>query len=89
MASEVKPPTYLDTARVTRARRTQRPLCTSRTGYGSKLPTSLMLQLDGKRWHRVYVMQWSNAGTAYVLCKGERHLLATGYDPWVDGVPTG
>ena len=32
------------------------------------------------RWYRVYVMQWSNAGTAYVQVNGQRHLLG-GYDP--------
>ena len=81
-------PEYLDTKRVTRARWTPRPLDRSRTGYGSKLPTSLLLQLDGRRWHRVYVMQWSNAGTAYVLSAGKRLLLESSYDPSLDGVPT-
>jgi hypothetical protein len=39
-----------------------------------------MLQLDGRRWHRVYVMQWSNAGTAYILIARKQHLLGA-YDP--------
>lgn len=73
-------PYYLDPARVTAKRRSPPPPNRSRTGYGNKLPTSWELKLDDKRWHRVYVIQWSNLGTPYVLVKGERHLLGD-YDP--------
>lgn len=39
----------------------------TRTGYGSRIPTRTMVQVPGStRWRRVYVCQWSNAGTAYV-----------------------
>lgn len=79
---------YLDTSRVKAARWTARPRCTSRTGYGNKLPTSLMLRIDGKRWHRVYVICWSNSGTAYVLVAGQPQYLSSSYDPALDGVPT-
>ena len=35
--------------------------------YGRKIPTIYMVQLpDSKRWRRVYVCQYSNAGTCYV-----------------------
>jgi len=38
------------------------------SGYGRKIPTAHMVKLPGsKRWRRVYVCQYSNAGTAYVL----------------------
>ena len=57
-----------------------------RSGYGPKIPSSWELQLDDKRWRRVYVMYWSNCGTAYVLVGGERHLLG-GYDPGLDAHP--
>ena len=78
-AAEHPKPTYLDSSRVTAVRETCIPCSgTTRTGYGPKLATGTMLQLDGKRWHRVYVMQWSNSGTAYVRIKGEQHLIATG-----------
>ena len=41
---------------------------TTATGYGRKLPTTLMVKLPGgKRWRRVYCCQYSNAGTCYVL----------------------
>jgi hypothetical protein len=36
------------------------------TGYGSKIPTSYMIQ-DGKRWKRVYCMIYSNSGSLYIL----------------------
>jgi hypothetical protein len=45
------------------------------SGYGGKLTTTRMVEYLG-RWRRVYVMQWSNAGTAYVLVKGERVIVS-------------
>lgn len=39
----------------------------TRSGYGSRIPTTHMVKLPGSnRWRRVYVCIWSNAGTAYV-----------------------
>jgi hypothetical protein len=50
----------------------------SRSGYGGKIPTGWLVRLAStKREHRVYMMQWSNAGTAYVLVRGERLLLGS------------
>jgi len=66
--------TYLDESRVTGAKRTPAPRRRSASGYGRKLPTSWMLEVDG-RWRRVYVMQWSNAGSAYVVVGGEELFL--------------
>lgn len=40
------------------------------TGYGSKMPTPYMVNLDG-RLHRVYCMCYSNAGTCYIVKNGE------------------
>ena len=71
---------YLDPSRVTASRQTEAPLHRSRTGYGAKLPTSWLLQLDGKRWHRVYVVCWSNSGSAYVCSKGASLFLGA-YQP--------
>ena len=43
------------------------------SGYGSKLRTSFMVQLDAKqRWYRVYCICYSNVGSLYVIVKGER-----------------
>jgi len=44
--------------------------------YGRKFPTSYMVKLDMgfmtfKGWRRVYVMNYGNAVSAYVLHKGE------------------
>ena len=33
-----------------------------------------MINYDG-RWHRVYVMQYSNAGTAYIIQGGQNLIL--------------
>lgn len=35
------------------------------TGYGRAMPTHYMVQYRG-RWRRVKVIQFSNAGTAYI-----------------------
>lgn len=72
-------PTYLDPTLVTDKRQTKAPHNRSRSGYGSKVPSTWQLRI-GTRWHRVYVICWSNAGTAYVLRGGERVLLGA-YDP--------
>ena len=46
------------------------------SGYGSKIPTPTMVLLPGcNRWRRVYCMIYSNAGTCYVLRKGERVIV--------------
>lgn len=74
---------YLDPARVTAKRQTEPPRNRSRSGYGSKIPSSWLLQLDGKRWHRVYVVIWSNAGSPYVIVGGERLFLGS-YEPYPD-----
>jgi hypothetical protein len=72
---------YLDPSRVTGKRETPEPRYgRDAQGYGSKIPTAFMLQLDGKRWHRVYVVCFSNAGSAYVVSKGQSLYLGT-YDP--------
>ena len=74
-------PIYLDPARVTAVKQTCIPASgITRTGYGPKLATSWLLQLDGRRWQRVYVMQWSNLGTPYVVIAGKKHLLGA-YNP--------
>ena len=39
----------------------------TRSGYGNKIPTTIMVQLPGSpRWRRVYCCIWSNIGTCYV-----------------------
>lgn len=60
---------YLNPDRVTDKKQTNPPINRSRTGYGSKIPTSWMVKLDGKRWHRVYCVIWSNIGSLYVCTK--------------------
>ena len=72
--------TYLDPAHVVGKRQTKTPHNRSRSGYGSKLPTSWELQLQDKRWRRVYVFQYSNAGSAYILVKGKKLFLGS-YEP--------
>ena len=46
------------------------------TGYGRRIPTSTMVRVNGK-WRRVYVCQYSNAGTAYIgtLPKGAGEMI--------------
>jgi len=66
---------YTDPTLVSEYRRTSVPRGgQTATGYGSKIPTAYMLRYAG-RWYRVYVMQYSNSGTAYILVKGEQLIL--------------
>ena len=66
---------YTDPRKMAGARRTPAPASgQTRSGYGGKIPTSVMINYDG-RWHRVYVMQYSNAGTAYIIQGGQNLIL--------------
>ena len=69
---------YTDPALVTNVRATDTVPRKGQTvsGYGGQIPTSHLIEY-GKRWHRVYVMCWSNAATAYILVRGERLILDT------------
>ena len=49
------------------------------SGYGAKIPTRYWARLDGeRRFRRVYVMQYGNAGSPYVRVRGE--------DVFLDGI---
>lgn len=75
--------TWLDNDTVTAVRITDTPPTRSATGYGRKLPTRYMLRI-GPRWHRVYMMQYSNSGTAYVLKGGHELVLETETEHRID-----
>ena len=66
--------TYLDPRNVRATRSSAAPVNRNASGYGSKIPSTWELRI-GSRWHRVYVIQWSNAGSAYVVQRGERLFL--------------
>jgi hypothetical protein len=56
-----------------------RGLSETATGYGRKLRSTRMLRIVGEsRWRRIYVVCYSNAGSAYVLIKGKPHYLRSG-----------
>lgn len=70
---------YLDLSRVTASKVTSEPRHRRRQdGYGSLIPSALMLQIDG-RWHRVRTTCWSNAGTDFVCVAGKQLALPTGW----------
>ncbi|QIN94563.1 hypothetical protein PP460_gp013 [Streptomyces phage Muntaha] len=46
------------------------------SGYGGKIPTRYMVRYLGV-WRRVYMMQYGNAGSAYVIVKGRNVFLDT------------
>lgn len=71
---------YLATHRVTGYRETHIPLSYRgrRDGYGSRIPCRAWLELDGKRWHRVYCVCWGIGGTLFVEAGGQPQYLATG-----------
>lgn len=64
---------WLDNDTVTAVKITDAPFNRSVTGYGPKIPTRYMLRI-GPRWHRVYMMQYANSGTPYVV-KGGHDLI--------------
>ena len=43
----------------------ERGLTYTATGYGNRIPSRHLVRWQG-RWRRVYVCQFSNAGTAYI-----------------------
>lgn len=61
---------YIIAANVTDTRITARPWKGQTvSGYGGSIPTRYMLKYSG-RWYRVKVMQYGNAGSAYITVKG-------------------
>ena len=70
---------YLAPETVTGKRETTPPVHRSATGYGKKIPTAWMLQVEGV-WRRVYAVCYSNAASHYVMIRGGRYFLG-GYDP--------
>lgn len=68
---------YLDPAEISERKQTEAPRNPYVMGYGSKIPTSHMVRV-ANRWHRVYVIQFSNSGTAYILRRGQPLYIATG-----------
>lgn len=44
------------------------------SGYGARIPTPYRVRY-GSRWHRVYVMCWSNMGTSYIRSGGGRLVI--------------
>jgi hypothetical protein len=90
--SEPRPITWLDDDLITDARITDTPRCPTVTGYGRKIPTCFMLRY-GQRWHRVYMMQYGNAGTPYIIKGGVDLVFPTATDHRVEelarvGTPT-
>lgn len=39
-------------------------------GYGEKIPTRYRIQYQTLHWRRVYVVQWGNVGSPYILHGG-------------------
>jgi hypothetical protein len=72
---------YLEDSHKVTAAKTKRPSERSHTasGYGSKLQTSYMVQLDSRPvWRRVYCICYSNSGSVYVRVNGERLFVRDG-----------
>ena len=52
----------------------ERGLSQTASGYGRKLTSPYKVPYGG-RLYRVYVTQYGNAGTAYIVVKGERIII--------------
>lgn len=61
----------------------------TRSGYGKKIPSPTKVFLQG-RWRRVYVTQYSNAGTCWIIVNGVKHIVMCYGDTYeVDPNPWG
>lgn len=47
---------------------------TTASGYGGKIPTKYWVKYNA-RWRRVYVMIYSNSGSAYIVVNGKTVFL--------------
>lgn len=61
---------------VTERRIVNAPFRLSISGYGSKLPSNRMIRYDG-RMHRVYLINYGNSGSPYIIKNGSRLFLDT------------
>lgn len=60
------------------------PRSNSVSGYGNKIPTRYQLAcIDGKT-RRVYMIQYSNAGTPYVIWNGKKCNLSVGIQNMIE-----
>ena len=50
------------------------------SGSGPKVPTRYLMRLSDGRTRRVYLMQFSNSATPYVVVNGECHILTSDWD---------
>lgn len=75
---------YLDESLILAHRYESTPKSKYLGGYGAKIPTCLELRIKctrgphKARWYRVYVAQFSNLGTAYILSHGETIYIHSG-----------
>ena len=73
--SEIRNVKHVDDTLITDARITDTPRSGQTvSGYGGQIPTRYQLRYKG-RWHRVYMMQYGNAGTPYIKHGGEDLVL--------------
>jgi hypothetical protein len=52
-------------------KQTDAPINRSRSGYGRRIPSSFMVKPTADSpWRRVYIVQYSNTGTPYIMLNG-------------------
>lgn len=60
--------------------------------YGRKIPTRYMIKYnsgkkyEASRWRRVYIMQYGNAGSAYVLIRNKEVFLDSNTESKLEGL---
>lgn len=76
MSKPIRNVRYTDDTLITKARLTDQPRWGQTvSGYGGKIPTRYMLKYNNT-WHRVYMMQYGNAGTPFICVRGEDLVLS-------------
>lgn len=51
-------------------------LCYNSTGYGAKIPSRYKVKYNN-RWYRIYIAIYGNAGSAYIISKGNKISVTT------------
>jgi hypothetical protein len=89
MSKPIRNVRYTDDTLITDARITEVPRSgQTASGYGGKIPTRYQIRYNNS-WHRVYMMQYGNAGTAFICVRGEDLVLSTHAEHLVESLAEG
>ena len=77
---------YTDPGFVVKVKVTPTPTNPYAAGYGPRTPTRYMILYLG-HWRRVYVMQYANSGSAYIMVANDIYFLDTATEHRLEKLP--